>query len=295
LFLLLSLLALNTGGSLVPWSHPLVLTCLPLSTLFLAAFVYTEKRIAKEPIIPLESFKDRTVVGACCNFLFLAMSVFCAYFYLPIYSQLRGASATQAGLQLIPYSIGISIGSLGAGIIMNQTGHYYYLGVTAMGVFNLGAAAFVTFSLTLPDWPMYIYLLCFGVGYGATLTVGLLALIAAVKREEQATTTSASYLFRATGGTLGAAIGSAVFQTALRGQLWRRLGDSDEAREIAKRVLSDFGMVWKVPEIWRDRVIEAYMCALKAVFTAAFVMGILAAVGLLVIRELKLSKTLDRK
>lgn len=77
-FLTLFLLAVNSAGTVVPWTHPLVLTCLPASALFLASFVYTEKHVAREPIIPLESMKDRTVVATCLCFLFLAMSVYCA-------------------------------------------------------------------------------------------------------------------------------------------------------------------------------------------------------------------------
>ncbi|KAA8892841.1 major facilitator superfamily domain-containing protein [Sphaerosporella brunnea] len=295
LFLLLFLLALNTGGSLVPWTHPLVLTSLPLSALFLAAFIYTETHFAKEPIIPLTSFKDRTVIGACLTFLFMVMSMFSAYFFLPIYSMLRGASSTSAGLQLMPFSIGISIGSLSAGLIMNKTGRYYYLGVASMGMFNLGTGLFTTFSLTLPTWPQYLYLLFFGTGYGATLTVGLLALIAAVTHEEQATTTSTSYLFRATGGTIGAAVGSAVFQTALRRKLLSTLGSSKEAREIAQKVLKDFGEVAKVPEPWRAGVVVAYMHALRLVFVAAFVIGILGLGSMLIMKEHVLHKRLDRK
>jgi hypothetical protein len=77
LFLTLFLLALNTGGSLLPWSHPLVLTCLPLSFCFLATFVFTEKRLAKEPIIPLEILQDRTVASSCLTVFFMVMSMFC--------------------------------------------------------------------------------------------------------------------------------------------------------------------------------------------------------------------------
>jgi MFS family permease len=295
LFLLLFLLALNTGGSLVPWTHPLVLASLPLSAVFLAIFVYTEKHVAKEPIIPLESFKDRSVVSSCLTFLFMVMSMFCAYFFIPIYSMLRGANATSAGMQLMPFSIGISIGSLGAGLTMNRTGRYYYLGVASMFLFNLGTGLFITFSLTLPSWPQYLYLLFFGTGYGATLTVGLVALIAAVKHEEQATTTSTSYLFRATGGTIGAAVGSAVFQTALRSNLRARLGESKQALKVAEKVLQDFGEVLKTQPPWREPVMQAYMDALKTVFVAAFLLGAMGMVTMAVMREYKLHKTLDRK
>lgn len=77
MFLMLFLLALNTGGTLVPWTHPLVLIALSLSVVFLAGFIYTEKFIAKEPVIPLKSLQDRTVLASCLTMLFMVMSVYC--------------------------------------------------------------------------------------------------------------------------------------------------------------------------------------------------------------------------
>jgi hypothetical protein len=85
LFLTLFLLAINTGGTLVPWTHPLVLTCLPLSFIFLVGFVYTEKYIANEPIIPLGIFEDRSVAAACLTFLFMATSIYCAVCHIDTY------------------------------------------------------------------------------------------------------------------------------------------------------------------------------------------------------------------
>jgi len=195
----------------------------------------------------------------------------------------------------MPFPVGISFGSLGAGLVMNRTGRYYRLGLASISVFNLGTGLFCTFTLHTPHWPQMLYLFFFGTGYGATLTVGLLALIAAVKHSEQATTTSSSYLFRATGGTIGAAVGSATFQTSLRSLLLKKLGDGDEAREVIRRVLKDFGEVTKLPQPWKGEVTEAYMGALRMVFTIGFALGTLGLLTMAAMRENKLHKTLDRK
>jgi len=91
LFLTLFLLAINTGGALVPWTHPLVLTCLPLSFVFLAGFVYTEKYVASEPIIPLGIFEDRSVAAACLTFLFMVASIYCAVCHIDVSMQRKRA------------------------------------------------------------------------------------------------------------------------------------------------------------------------------------------------------------
>ena len=74
--LVLLLTALNSGGNLTPWTHPLIITSLSLSGLFLAAFVHVETYVAKEPIIPLHLLTDPSVLAACLVHWFMVMAVF---------------------------------------------------------------------------------------------------------------------------------------------------------------------------------------------------------------------------
>ena len=72
----LLLTALNSGGNLVPWTHPLIITSLFLAGLFLAAFVHVETYIAKEPIIPLHLLTNPSVLAACLVNWFMTVGVF---------------------------------------------------------------------------------------------------------------------------------------------------------------------------------------------------------------------------
>jgi len=74
--LILLLLGLNSGGNVIPWSHPLILTTLPLSAVVLAAFVWIEARWAKEPVIPVNLLLNRTVAAACMANWFTTMGIF---------------------------------------------------------------------------------------------------------------------------------------------------------------------------------------------------------------------------
>ena len=98
------LLGLNSGGNIVPWTHPLVLVTIPLSVASLFGFIYIESRVASEPIIPVHLLLNRTVAAAClCNW-FCTMVVFMGTYYVPIYFQVKGLSTTAAGSRLIPQS-----------------------------------------------------------------------------------------------------------------------------------------------------------------------------------------------
>lgn len=207
----------------------------------------------------------------------------------------RGQSSTDAGLRLTPFAAGISVGSLATGIAMNKSGQYYILGLLTMLVYNAGVASICTFTLTTPLFPQFFNFFVFGYGYGGVLTVTLLALIAAVGRSEQAVVTSASYAFRSTGSTIGATIGSAIFQNVLKRKLLEYLGDGEKAREIIDKVRERFDAIDTIPPEYTSRVKDAYMDALHAVFYVSLGMGALGMIASTFMKEHKLHKTLDRK
>ncbi|KAF3933761.1 hypothetical protein ABW19_dt0208385 [Dactylella cylindrospora] len=273
--LILLLAGLNTGGNILPWTHPLVLTCIILSIVMLVAFVYVESR-NDEPIIPVRLLLLRTPWSACLTNWFFVMSIYGLLFYGPLYFQLQGHSATASGLRLLPNSIGLSIGSLSSGYIMRSTGKYYTLAIVIHTVFAGAIAVISSFNLHTPDFPQFAAYFFVGYGYGGMLTVTLIALISSVPHDFQAVITSASYAFRATGSTIGVTVASAAFQNVLKGQLERRLGGlGEEAEEVIRRVRDNFDEVWKVKGEWRGQVMDAEMEALRAVFIVALGLAVI--------------------
>lgn len=207
----------------------------------------------------------------------------------------RGQSPTDAGLRLTPFAAGISVGSLSAGISMNRSGQYYIIGLLTMLAFNAGVASICTFNLTTPLFPQFFNFFVFGAGYGGTLTVTLLALIAAVDHSQQAVVTSANYAFRSTGSTIGVAIGSAVFQSVLKTKLQEYLGTGEEAMKIIDKVRERFDAIDSIPPEYTGRVKGAYMDAIHAVFYVSLAMGVCAMIASALMREHKLHSTLNRK
>ncbi|KAI9712469.1 MAG: hypothetical protein M1812_006884 [Candelaria pacifica] len=252
--LVLLLVAINSGGNQVPWTHPLVLTTLPLSALSLGIFIYIEEKVASEPIIPVRLLLNRTVASACLTNWFTTMSLYAFLFYGPIFFQVQGMSTTAAGARLIPQSLGSAVGSLGTGIIMNKTGRYYLLNIGVEATFVLGGVLISTLMFGTAAWLPFVYFFLSGVGYGGMLTITLLALISAVDHKHQAVITSASYAFRSTGSTIGITIASAVFQNILKMGLWAKLGDKENAAEIIGRIRDNFDEIRHLPPGWREDI-----------------------------------------
>lgn len=294
--LVLLLIGLNSGGNLVPWTHPLVLTTLPLAIVFLGLFVYVEDRIASEPIIPVRLLLDRTCACACLTLWFQTMSVWIIVYYGPIYFQVRGYSASQAGLRLIPNSIGASIGSLGAGFVMRVTGRYYWLTAILVSIVVAASALITgTFDRNTPDAPPFIYFAMAGFGYAGMLTTTLLALISAVDHTNHSVITSASYAFRSTGSTIGITIASAVFQNVVQMQLQDRFSGYPDADRVIARLRDSVDYIKQVPDGWYDGVMDSYIGAFRATWFASLGLAILGAVISLGMREHKLHSNLERK
>lgn len=293
--LVLLLLGLNSGGNIVPWNHPLIYSTLSLSFISLMLFIYVENNIASEPVIPVKLLLDRTVLSACLTNWFITMSVFAILFYGPIYFQVEGLSPTEAGVRLIPQSVGTALGSIATGLLMRWTGRYYGLNIGIQVIFIAACLIISTFTLDTPAWEPYLAFLMSGTGYSGMLTKTLLALISAVDHEHQAVITSASYAFRSTGSVIGITIASAVFQNVLKMKLWATLGGRQGAADIIGRLRDSLDEIGKLPLELRVEVRGAYMDALRGVFLTTLGLSVMGALVSLAMREHKLHSNLERR
>lgn len=189
-FTVLLLLGLNSGGNLVPWSHPLPLISLLLSFLVFIAFLWWESKAA-QPIIPIRLLLDRTILAASLTNLFSEMLILAAIFYVPLYLQVLGDSTTIAGQKILTSPVGDSLGALGAGYVMNRTGRYARLGVPSLLITTAGTILFALQNEGSPPWLTSIAYFFVAGGYGAMLTTTQVACTASADHSQHAVVSSA--------------------------------------------------------------------------------------------------------
>ncbi|KAM0813611.1 hypothetical protein AB5N19_13608 [Seiridium cardinale] len=293
-FLVLLLLGLNAGGNLVPWLHPLPLTTIPLAFVAAVGFILWEARAA-QPIIPVRLLLRRTVFTACMTNLVTTMANMMALFYSPLYLQVRGDSATEAGLVILFAPIGICICSVGSGYLMKRTGRYVALGALSVSLQLAHVIILTTLSETTPKWHLMLSFFLLGSGYGAMLTITLLACLAAVDHADQAPITSATYAFRSVGGTVGITIASTVYQNILKTQLWGRFGSLPDAGMEIPRIRDDLDELKHLPEGWqKSEVIAVFMEAFRGVWFTALAMVVLGLIAVSLMKQHTLHSTLSR-
>ncbi|KAK9420297.1 hypothetical protein SUNI508_06566 [Seiridium unicorne] len=293
-FLVLLLLGLNAGGNLVPWLHPLPLTTIPLAFVAAVGFILWEARAA-QPIIPVRLLLRRTVFTACMTNLVTTMANMMALFYSPLYLQVRGDSATEAGLVILFAPIGICICSVGSGYLMKRTGRYVALGALSVSLQLAHVIILTTLSESTPKWHLMLSFFLLGSGYGAMLTITLLACLAAVDHADQAPITSATYAFRSVGGTVGITIASTVYQNILKTQLWDRFGSLPDAGMEIPRIRDDLDELKHLPEGWhKSEVIAVFMEAFRGVWFTALAMVVLGLIAVSLMKQHTLHSTLSR-
>ncbi|KAK6075678.1 Multidrug resistance protein fnx1 [Seiridium cupressi] len=293
-FLVLLLLGLNAGGNLVPWLHPLPLTTIPLAFVAAVGFILWEARAA-QPIIPVRLLLRRTVFTACMTNLVTTMANMMALFYSPLYLQVRGDSATEAGLVILFAPIGICICSVGSGYLMKRTGRYVALGALSVSLQLAHVIILTTLSESTPKWHLMLSFFLLGSGYGAMLTITLLACLAAVDHADQAPITSATYAFRSVGGTVGITIASTVYQNILKTQLWDRFGSLPDAGMEIPRIRDDLDELKHLPEGWhKSEVIAVFMEAFRGVWFTALAVVVLGLIAVSLMKQHTLHSTLSR-
>lgn len=294
--LVLFLLGLNAGGNIVPWTHPLVLTALPLSLVFLLIFIYVEENRALEPIIPIRLLLNRTVASVCLSYWFVYMAYFALTYYMPVYLQLLGRSPTEAGLRFIPFSAGCAISAFGTGLIMKATGNYYYLDKCSHALLILSTALTTTLDAHTPPAYPFLYLGVFGLGLGGFVVTALIALVSAVEQEHQAVATSAGFAFRSTGSVIGLTVASSAFQNLLRVKLHTSIGGSmADADGIIDSIRENFDEIARLPLELKGPVQRDYMEAVRGVFVVVCAFSVLAAASSLFMRQHTLHANLERR
>lgn len=207
------LLALSWAGVRFGWTAPATFGLLALAAALFVGF-YARLRRAAEPLIPLQILFDPLVLAATCAAtlsvsLFLGLAI-----YAPIlFESVRGLSASQSGLALLPLMVGTVGGTLISGRAMARIDHYKRLPLAAMPFALAAALVLMAGAGTLPVWAVSAVLAVISVALGTLLPVSTVSIQNAVAHHQLGTATATANLCR----QLGGAVMVAVFGTILLG------------------------------------------------------------------------------
>ncbi len=227
------LLALSWAGGRFGWGAAPTLGLLALSAVLVAGLAL-RLRTAAEPLIPLEVLRDRVVLAATCAAtlsvgLFLGLAI-----YAPIlFETVRGLSASQSGLALLPLMVGTVGGTLMSGRAMARLEHYKRLPLATVPCAAIAAIVLMLGAATLPIWAVSLVLGIVSIALGTLLPISTVSIQNAVKPHHLGTATATANLCRQLGGAVTVAIFGTILLGRDSGDLAAKAGGADRAALLA--------------------------------------------------------------
>ncbi|MGW2378181.1 DHA2 family efflux MFS transporter permease subunit [Kitasatospora sp. NPDC001683] len=186
-----------------------------LGVVALAAFVLYERRIPF-PALDVTWFRNKVfsasvVVVGVIFFALMGVSFF-GVFYI---QSVRGYSALQAGLLMLPLAVAQLLFAPRARLVVERLG----VAATAAGGMVLVALGFVGYTVltaTTPIWVLIVLGLVMGSGMAHVMPPVTVAIMGSLPREKAGAGSAVNNTFRQVGGSLGVAVLGAVLSTVYR-------------------------------------------------------------------------------
>jgi EmrB/QacA subfamily drug resistance transporter len=220
------------------WTSTASLTCFAIGAAGAVAFFLIERAMGEEAILPLGLFRIRTVGVASIASVLIGIAMFGGLASLPLYLQIvKGATPTEAGLLLLPMTLGIMAGSIGSGVAISKTGRYRHFPIVGAALLTLSLFVLHYVKAETPLWQTMVVMVFFGIGLGFNFQPLTLAVQNAVNPREIGVATSTATFTRQIGGTIGTAVFLSILFSTVPGNIadaMRRIAPTPEFQAALK-------------------------------------------------------------
>ncbi|XLG15806.1 Multidrug resistance protein 3 [Bacillus velezensis] len=164
----------------------------------IVGFIFAEIK-AKEPILPMYLFKNRTFTVLNLIGFFMSIGMFGAVTFVPFFMQgIIGVSATASGTIMTPMMVSMIITSIIGGQLVYKIGIKPQI-MIGMLIMAVGFFLLTTLQLDTSKLAATCYMAVIGLGMGLVMPLLTLALQETFSKEELGVVTSSSQFFRMIG------------------------------------------------------------------------------------------------
>lgn len=270
------LIGFNSGET--NWSSAETIALLVVGGVLLLLAGINEVYTNRSPIIPPRLFRTRTTAIILISNLLHAIAFFGGAYYLPLYFQVLGSSATGAGVRMLPFSLGGALFSACSGQVVTRTGSYRPIMWFAWAVMVLGWGLMTQLDDTSSTAEKVLYPFVTSLGIGCLFQTPLIGLQAAMPLKDMATSTATYGFLRTLGGTIGTSIGQAIYSGVLRQKVAKLPNVSFDTSPAA--LSESVRQLKSIPEPARQQIIHAYT---KAISTIWIVNAPIVGVGFILV------------
>ncbi|CDO70257.1 hypothetical protein BN946_scf184942.g57 [Trametes cinnabarina] len=205
------------------WTCASTLTLIVIGILVLVAGAFYEVRTKRDALFPPIAFRDRTIVITLATTFLHNFAFNAGTFYLALYFQaVNGLSPIQAGITMLPYSLGSSLASMPTAWLIGywakrrcDTACQKWLICAGLALSSVGFGLMMLMSEHSSRAQQTLFPLIAGAGLGMLFHAPYQVFTRALRRQEVASGTSAFFLVRFTGATVGLVCASSSRRSAL--------------------------------------------------------------------------------
>ncbi|HEY8461449.1 MAG TPA: MDR family MFS transporter [Blastocatellia bacterium] len=239
----------------------------------IAAFIRIEGR-SREPLIPLDIFRNRMVVVTAAHGVLAGVMLFGSMIYLPLFIQaVIVTTATQAGEVLTPYILAWVGGAIVGGRLMLRFG-YRPIVMAGMSLMLAGSAPLAMVDVNTTRLYLTLAVIPLGMGGGLTLASLMIGAQQSAPRARLGVVTATVQFSR----SIGAALGVGVMGAAMSWRLGRELArGGGELAGIASRHSDIAALVRQTTRSALSPAAAAFLKqALASSLRTAFLVGLIA-------------------
>ncbi len=239
-------------------------------------------------------FRERNFILTTAGGLLIGVTMFGAIGYLPTYLQMvTGASATNAGLLMIPMMGALILTSTVSGFLVSRTGRYKWMPIAGALAVTAALLLLSTVGPLVPVWVICVYIAVMGAGLGLTMQILVLIVQNTFPNRVVGTATASNNYFRQIGATLGSAVVGSLFTARVAELLLERLPAGGAGLDGGPNSLTP-EIVSGLPGALRNPIIESYNDALTPLFLYMAPLGVIAALLFAFVHEKELSRVIER-
>nr|CAA09636.1 putative transmembrane protein [Streptomyces violaceoruber] len=209
---LLPLLFAVEQGPAWGWTDPGTLVLFGLGAVGLVLFSLAQKRAADAALLPTPMFRNPLFSVYNGVNVLVGAAVFGALSVLPLYLQMvKGLSPTQAGLMMLPQTLGIVVAGRIARPYVTRTGRYKAVLLSGLVLMVVATFWFGVLTADTSLWQTGVAAGVMGFGIGLCWQVMLIAIQTGVAPQYMGAGMGSFTFFRQIGGTAGIAVFLSMF------------------------------------------------------------------------------------
>ncbi|KAJ1328986.1 MFS transporter DHA2 family glioxin efflux transporter [Microdochium nivale] len=273
------LLALQWGGVTYTWNNGRIIALLVIGIALFFTFVAIQIFMPDTATLPPRLFKQRSIVAGVLVTTCVGAHMMIFIYFIPIYFQaIKGDSAVDSGVHVLPLTLGMVVASISNGLLVSKVGYYTPFMIVGICLMSVGSGLFLTFDIDTQMSKWIGYQVLYGLGLGFTFQGPNLAAQTVLPTDDVSMGVSLMFFTQLLSGAVFLCVG----QNVLTNELLKRL--VGVVAGVTPEFIENTGATSlspALPAAVRGVVLDAYNLSLRQVFVVGVAFTCLTMFGAL--------------